>query len=260
MSVERGSGLRFALATALAVLAAGGAVIASASGAPARSAAARGGLALTPALIERTAAPGAGGTVTVANHSAEPLHVTVAVRPWRQARDGRVSPDRRRTLSGVALGATAFTLAPGAQRNVAVAARSAAALYGALEVIGLPRDADTRKGLVLGYRLVAGLRLDPAAPRLRLKAAAVRAVRGELVLPVANRGNTVVPVTGSADFKGALGTRSTSIRAMRIVPGKTVDLALSATRALPAGVYRARIVLEQGERRTTLMRNVRVRR
>src|SRR3954451_18594993 len=111
MSVERGSGLRFALATALAVLAAGGALIASASGAPARSAAARGGLSLSPALIERTAAPGAGGTVTVANHSGEKLDVTVAARPWRQSLDGSVRPDRRRTLSGVALGAIAFTLA-----------------------------------------------------------------------------------------------------------------------------------------------------
>jgi hypothetical protein len=258
--VQKGSGLKFISVSALAVIG-GGAAIASASGAPAaHSAAAAGGLSITPALIEAKAAAGAGGAVTIANHSTQKLEVTVAARPWKQAAGGAVSPNRRATLADVGLSDRSFALAPGQQQKVAVALRSAKTLYGALDVVGLPPDAATRKGVVVGYRLIGSLRMDPATPVLKLRTAAIKAVGGQLVLPTTNRGNTILPVSGTADLKGALGTRSTSVKSMRILPGETVNLPLGATRALPAGAYTAKIVLKQGKQRTTVTRHVRVKR
>ena len=41
-------------------------------------------------------------------------------------------------------------------------ARRRGSLYGALEVVGLPRNAATRKGVVTGYRIIGALRYNPA--------------------------------------------------------------------------------------------------
>ena len=71
---------RAGVAAGVLALAAGGTAL-LAHAAPAGSKAAAGGLSLSPTLIEMTAKPGAGGTVTVANHSAHTLAVTVAARP-----------------------------------------------------------------------------------------------------------------------------------------------------------------------------------
>jgi hypothetical protein len=240
----------------LALAAGGTALLAQA--APAGSKTAAGGLSLSPTLIETTAKPGAGGTVTVANHSAHTLVITVAARPWRQSHTGATVPNRRATLKGVTLSATSFSLKPKAQRNVTVGLPSSGDLYGALEVIGLPPDADSRKGIVTGYRLIGSLRLDPAAPALALSAGKATASGKQLALPVTNRGNTLTPVSGDVDLKGPLGTTSRHIGAVRILPGKTVDVSLGQTKGLVAGRYRARVELDQGDLVTKVTRSVRI--
>jgi len=249
-----------AAAGVLALAAGGTALLAHA--APAGSKAAAGGLSLSPTLIEMTAKPGAGGTVTVANHSAHTLAVTVAARPWRQSRSGATVPNRRKTLAGVTLSATSFSLKPKAQRNLAVGLPSSGELYGALEVIGLPPDADSQKGIVTGYRLIGSLRLDPVNAVLQLSAGKVttsgHGAAQELALPVTNRGNSLTPVSGDVDLKGPLGTTSTHIGAVRILPGKTVDVSLGRTKRLVAGLYKARVELDQGDLVAKVTRNVRI--
>ena len=84
-------------------------------------------------------------------------------------------------------------------------APSAGYLYGAMEVVGVPTDAATRKGVVLGYRLVGSLRVLPAAPKTPLTAGNAKAVRVDRGIPVKNAGNTLDPVTGSVKVKGARG-------------------------------------------------------
>jgi hypothetical protein len=66
-------------------------------------------------------------------------------------------------------------------------------------------------------------------------------------------------VSGSVRLKGPLGTRHGGIRALRILPGRRVDLGLGSTRALGRGAYTATITLRQAGERTTLTRRFRVR-
>jgi hypothetical protein len=251
-----------AVAGALAL--AGGGVALLTHATPAGSKAAAGGLSISPTLIESAPKPGAGGTVIVANHSAHTLAITVAARPWRQSHTGATVPNRRSVLPGVTLDATSFSLAPKAQRTVTVGLPSAGELYGALEVIGLPPNAAGQKGIVTGYRLIGSLRLDPAVPVLKLSAGRItttgRGSARELVLPVTNRGNTVQGISGDVDLKGPLGTRSTHIATVRILPGKTVDVALGRTRGLVAGLYKGKIELDQGTLTVKVDRNVRIKR
>jgi hypothetical protein len=243
---------------------AGGGVALLTHAAPAGSKAATGGLSLSPTLIEQTAKAGAGGTVTVANHSAQTLAVTVAARPWVQSHTGATVPNRRSSLHGVTLSAKSFNLAPKAQRTITVGLPSSGELYGALEVIGLPPNADKQKGIVTGYRLIGSLRLDPTAPVLKLSTGKVttsgKGAAQELVLPVTNRGNTVQPISGDVDLKGPLGTKSNHIPSVRVLPGKTVDVQLGHTKGFAKGLYKARIELDQGTLAVKVKRNVRIRR
>jgi hypothetical protein len=261
------TGRRAVVAGAVLAAAAGGAVIAGADAAHPRAAAAPGGLAMTPVLIEKPAAVGPLATVTVANHSRERLDVTVRARPWVQSSSGAVSVDRRRTLGVVGVSDDAFALAPGAGQVVALtlrAAPSGGSAYGGLEVIGLPAGAAGKHGVVAGYRLVGSLRLDPATPVLSLKAGAAKLARTgaerAVLLPVRNAGNTLQPITGSVRLKGPLGTRRRSIGKLRILPGKTVNLLLSSAKSLPAGSYTATVRLAQGTERTTITKRVRIKR
>lgn len=255
---------RRAGAVAGALVLAGGGVALATNAAPAGSKTAEGGLSISPTLIETAAQAGAGGTVTVANHSAHTLAVTVAARPWRQSRSGIAVPNRRSTLRGVTLSATSFNLAPKAQRTVTVGLPTSGELYGALEVIGLPPNAAKKKGVVTGYRLIGSLRDDPATPVLELRAGKVttsgRGSKTELVVPVTNRGNTVQAISGDVDLKGPLGTRSNHIGSVRILPGKTVNVALGRTKGLVAALYKARIELDQGTLAYKVSRNVRIKR
>jgi hypothetical protein len=260
-------GRRAVVAGAVAAAVAGGAVIARAGDAAPRAAAAEGGLAIAPVLVEKPAAVGPVATITVANRSKATLDVTVKARPWVQSSSGAVSVDRRRTLGGVEVGDGSFALVPGATKAVSVTLRGTPAggsTYGGIEVIGVPAGASTRKGVLTGYRLVSSLRLNPATPVLSLKAGTAK-VTGTgsaraVVLPVRNAGNTVRPISGGVALKGPLGTRSRALAAVRVLPGRTVDFLLSSARMLPAGSYTATVRLEQGASTTTITKRLRVRR
>jgi hypothetical protein len=235
---------RLALGLTLAA-AAGGAAGAAKAGHAAR---ATGGLSLSPAVVEQKAAAGPLAPFTVVNRSGSTLAVTVAARPWRQASDGTAQPDRRRTLAGVSVAQPAFTLAPGQSAPVGVtvsAVPAAGALYGALEVIGLPPGAKQAKGVVLGYRLIGTLRLTPAVPVHALRAR-VKVRRRTLALDVTNRGNTVDPVTADLTLEQPGGTRRPTVRPLRILPGRTVRLFSSRLRG---NSYRLTARLEQGGKR-----------
>lgn len=244
------------LAAIAAVLIASGATAAANTNAA-------GGLSLAPAFLEREAQPGAVGSFRVANGSGETVAVTVRARPWIQARSGAVRPNGRRTLPQVRLGATAFTLAPGASRTVSATLTStppSGSVYGAIDVIGTPQDARPRNGIVARYRLLGGLRLNPPAAqrrrRVRVGVARVSGAGGAGVLvPVRNAGNTVEPVTGSARITGATGTLRSTIAAQRILPGGLVDLRLRRGRLQP-GRYTARITLRQGGRQVAAVTRV----
>jgi hypothetical protein len=241
---------------------AGGAVIARADDAKPRAAAAAGGLRVGPVMIEKTAAAGPIGPIVVTNNSSKRVDVTVAARPWVQSSSGAVSLNRRKTLSGIDLGETSFSLAAHAKKDVAVTARTDASMYGGVEVIGVPDGAADQDGVVLGYRLVSTLRLNPATPVLSLVAGNPK-VTGKgsdrsVVLPVKNAGNTVQPVSGSVRLKSALGTRQRDLESLRILPGKLVNVLLSSTSALKPGSYTATIRLTQGGKTTTLTKKVRV--
>jgi hypothetical protein len=97
------------------------------------------------------------------------------------------------------------------------------ALYGALEVIGLPVNAAKAKGVVLGYRLIGTLRLTPAVAVHELRAR-VKLHGRTLALDVTNRGNTVDPVRADVTLKQPGGTRRPTVHAVRILPGRTVAL------------------------------------
>jgi hypothetical protein len=242
---------------------AGGTVIARADDAKPRAAASEGGLSVGPILVEKTAAAGAiDPPLTIANNSSKRVDVTVAARPWVQSTSGAVSLDRRKTLSGIELSETSFSLAAHAKKQVTVTVRTSASMYGGIEVIGLPAGASDQDGVVLGYRLVSSLRLDPETPVLSLVAGNPK-VTGKgsdraVVLPLKNAGNTVQPVSGSVRLKSALGTRQRDLDALRILPGKRVNVLLSSTSALKPGSYTATVRLTQGGKTTTLTKKVRV--
>ena len=128
----------------------------------------------------------------------------VTPRQWVQSVTGKVSPNRRSTLSGVTVSQSKFTLAPGAETKVTATLTSAPAagyLYGAMEVVGVPTDAATRKGVVLGYRLVGSLRVLPAERKYSITAGNVKASGATAVIPVKNAGNTVDAVSGTVKVK-----------------------------------------------------------
>ena len=236
-----------ALGAVLAALGAGGAALGQQKAtAGAVAAQTTGGLSMMPAFVEHGAQPGALATLTVANRSAKPLAVTVTPRPWVQSATGKVATNRRATLAGVSVDQASFTLAPGAETQVnatLASAPSAGYLYGALEVVGIPTDASKRKGVVLGYRLVGALRITPAAAKTGLTAGKPKAVQGTAVLPVKSSGNTLDPVSGSIRVKSARGTKNSALAAVKILPGKSINVPLGTK--LAKGSYTATVKLKQ---------------
>lgn len=219
---------------------------------------AAGSLSVSPAIVEHVATTGNVGRVTIANTTGAPLKITVAARPWIQSRaTGVVSADRRRTLaSQVAVSSRSFTLASGVNRSVSLTLRrtpAGRALYGAIEVVGLPTK-KPKRGIAAGYRIVSSLRLNApkAAQRLRLQAGIPRTVGSgssrQLKLGVRNTGNTIDPITGTATIAGARGTRRVTLGARRILPGAIVDVALTRIAGLAKGTYKVTTVLRQGGR------------
>jgi hypothetical protein len=228
------------------------------------TAAAAGGLSITPAIVEQTAGSGVTSTVTLANNSSRSLKIAATPRPWRQSRGGAVAADRRHTLGRfVRVSDDAFTLAAGARRAISVTLTRVPArrsLYGTLEVIGRP--AKKRKGVNVAYRLIGSLRFNPskANRRLRLSAGSAR-VRGRtLSLAVSNRGNTIDPVGGRVVVSGPRGGRSSGITGVKILPGKRIDLALLSLGGLRPGRYKAAVTLRQrGRNRVSVTRHFQIR-
>ena len=260
------SGRAVVAAGALVAVAAGGAVIARADDEGARTAQRSGGLSITPIVIDRATQVGAANAMTVANNSDASLDVTVKARPWTQSASGAVSPNRRGTLGAVGVSEQAFTLAPGATKALTVTLKSAPAggyLFGALEVTGVPSDIAERKGVVTGYRLLGPLRYNAPTATYRLKAGTPK-VSGKgskkaLTLAVRNTGNTLSPVTGTVRLKGPLGTKNASIKATKILPGKSVSLALLSGKSLRAGSYTATVTLIQNKQNTRITKRIKVR-
>jgi hypothetical protein len=230
-------------------------------------ASAAGGLSLTPQRVERTARVGVTGSVTLVNSTRRPLRITAKVRPWKQARGGTVTPDTRRTLSRqVALTPSAFELAAGARRTVSIRLKrhpAGGSLYGGIDIVGVPVGAKPLNGIVPRYRLVGSLRLNPVKPVVRVRPGRLkitgRSGRHALVLPVRNRGNTVEPVVGSVTLLGPGGTRPNTLKPIRIVPRRTVNLTLGTYRGLlrgqPRGRYAVAVTLTQRGR--TVLRTTR---
>jgi hypothetical protein len=213
-----------------------------------------GGLSITPSIIEHAAKAGSVGTVVVDNSSNTALKVTVTPRPWKQARSGAVAPNKKRTLLGqVGVSARSFTLAPNSRKSVAVSLKrtpSGGALYGALDVVGLPTKAARKKasGVVTGYRLIGSLRLTPGSKRYRVAVGRAGVSGKALVLAVKSTGNTIDPIAGTVKITGARGGKTTTLTATKVLPGSTVDFVLGSAAALPKGSYRAKVVLTQGGR------------
>src|SRR5262249_49441038 len=113
-----------------------------------------------------------------------------------------------------------------------------------------------------GYRLIDTVRLDPATPVYKLTASTPKTIgsgsKKQLVLPVKNAGNTVVPVTGDITISGALGSRSGDVGSLRILPGKTVDVLLATVKNLKAGSYTAKVTLKQGTTTTKVSKKLRI--
>ena len=232
-----------------------------------RATAAQGGLAVTPSILETTASRGATGSATITNSTNRKLRMTVRARPWRQARDGDVAANRRRTLGAVSVNVTRFTLPAGAQRTVSVRLSrvpSRGSQYGALDVIGKP--AKRRRGINVTYNLISSLRFNPSAGARRLRLSAGRALvtgrgsRRALVLQVRNRGNTVDPVGGTANVSGSGGGRSRAISGQAILPGKRINLRLMGLGGMRRGSYTASVTLTQaGKNRLSVTRTFRIR-
>jgi hypothetical protein len=267
--------VKMVAAAGVLAAAAGGAVMARADERGASAAqSANGGLGLTATTdsgdktlaVDRPAQAGASDGFKVVNSSQKALDVTVKARPWTQSASGVTSPNRRTTLGGVTVSEPTFTLAPGATKDVTVtlgAAPSAGYLYGALEIVGIPTGASTAKGIVTGYRLVDALRYNAAVPKYGFKAGAAKITgtgkKKTLTLSVRNTGNTVAPVSGTVKVKGALGTKNGSVKTTKILPGKSVSLALASVSSLRAGSYTATVTLIQNKQKTTLTKKIRVR-
>jgi hypothetical protein len=100
---------------------------------------------------------------------------------------------------------------------------------------------------VLGYRVVGAIRLTPAAPKAGITAAAIKPGKGTAVLPLKNTGNTIDAVTGSVSVKDARGTRNVTVQAVKILPGKTINLSLGTK--LTKGSATAKITLNQKGKR-----------
>jgi hypothetical protein len=269
-----GAGLKTIAAAGVLAAAVGGAVIARADDPSARAAQLSNGLSLSTVegsasktvKVDRVAQAGATDTLKVANNSNEALTVTVHARPWKQSSSGVVAPNRRATLGGVSVSETSFALAAGASKVLTVTlggVPSSGYLYGALEVVGVPADIAKRKGVVAGYRLVDTLRYNAATASYGLKAGAAKvAGKGKakaLTLRVHNTGNTIAPVTGTVKLKGPLGTKNSSVKGARILPGKTVALTLASLKSVRAGSYTATVSLIQNKKKISVTKKIKVR-
>src|SRR5262249_6472968 len=106
-----------------------------------------------------------------------------------------------------------------------------------------PTDAATRKGLVLGYRVLSAPHILPSSPKASLTAGKPKATKGTAVLPIKNTGNTIDPATGPLSVKDRRGTRNMTLQAVKILPGNTISLPLGSK--LTKGTVTAKVILKQ---------------
>jgi hypothetical protein len=159
-----------------------------------------GGLSVTPAVLEHRAQLGGVGSYTSNSTTTETLRVTVTVRPWQPQLNGMDVADPRANLMRYLRATTrTFTLRAGAGRPVSfrmVRRAPAGSLYAGIEAFGKPTRTKGRKGIILRYRIISSMRLNPARRSFKLKTGAAQVRGGSLMLPVRNLGNTIEPVSG----------------------------------------------------------------
>jgi hypothetical protein len=250
------------VALAAAGLAAGGVIARADDGAPAARAA-DGGVSVTPQTVEHTARKGTLGSVTIKNTTAGALKMTVRVRPWIQNRTtGQVGANFKASLSRyVTASAPSFDLAAGSSRSVSLVQRRTppgGSLYAAIEVLGKPRNAKARNGIIPNYRVVARLRANPSRKRVALRAGGVgfvgaRAGR-QVVMPIRNTGNTLDPIGGRVTFTGPT-TKTNALKAITPIPGQVVNLIGGHVAGFKKGSYTATWSITQGKRHYTAKRS-----
>jgi hypothetical protein len=238
-------------------------------GARAGIASGRGGLSVSPGILEHVASPGGVGAVTVTNTTGAAMSVKLALRPWLQSRGGEVSPNRRRVLREVRAEASSFSLAAGGSRTVELSLTRKPrnrSVYGGIEVTGAP-NGRVKNGIKLDYRLVSSLRLNAPRRAQSYRARPGRLVehgtvkRGMLLVAVRNTGNTIVPIGGHVRIGGHGHSLSATASATAIVPGHTVNVPLTPlSGSLPRGRYRVSVSLIQaGHRLGALHRTINLR-
>jgi hypothetical protein len=230
----------------------------------AQALAARGGLSVTPGILEDVARPGAVGPLTVSNTTSRPMRVSIAFRPWIQSRSGSVSANRRQVLGNVHAVRRSFGLAGGATRTIGLqlARRPRGrSLYGAIETTGTPR-ARGGPGVRVAYRLVTSLRLNPPAGARRYRALPRRLFQhgtirhGALFLAVKNGGNTIDPIGGRVRISGNHHTVTGVVASKTILPGATVNLRLARLNGgLPRGRYKVGGILTQAGKKAGWFRS-----
>jgi hypothetical protein len=251
VKLGRSRHLAGAVALAATGLATGG-VIAQADDATPRARAAAGGVSLTPQTVEHSARKGNLGSVTIKNTTTDTLKVTVRVRPWVQNRTtGQVNPNYNVSLSRyVQARSSRFNLAAGASKSVSMMQKRrppGGSLYAAIEVLGKPRHAKARNGIIPNYRVVGRLRANPTKKRVSLRAGR------QVVIPIRNTGNTLDPIGGSVTFTGPTG-KTNALKAITPIPGQVVNLIGGHISTFKKGRYTARWSITQGTKRYTAVR------
>jgi hypothetical protein len=261
VKLGRSRHLAGAVALAAAGLATGG-VIAQADDAAPRARAAAGGVSVTPQTVEHTARKGSLGSVTIKNTTSGTLKMTVRVRPWIQNRTtGQVNPNLNVSLSRyVAANASSFNLGAGGSKVVSITQRRTppgGSLYAAIEVLGKPRNAKARNGIIPNYRIVGRLRANPSKKRVALRAGRIGYIgRGsgrQVVMPIRNTGNTLDPIGGSVTFTGPT-SKTNPLKAITPIPGQVVNLIGGHISTFKKGRYTARWSITQGSKRYTAVR------
>jgi hypothetical protein len=237
-------------------------VIAQADESAPRAKAAAGGVSLVPQTVEHAARKGTLGSITVKNTTTDTLRMTVRVRPWVQNRTtGNVSANFNVSLSRyVAAKASSFNLGAGASRTVSIVQRRTppgGSLYAAIDVLGKPRNAKARNGIIPNYRVVGRLRANPTKKRVALRAGRIGFIGSgagrQVVMPIRNTGNTLDPIGGSVTFTGPTG-KTNPLKAITPIPGQVVNLIGGHISTFKKGKYTARWSITQGNKRYTAVR------
>jgi hypothetical protein len=226
-----------------------------------------GGLSISPSIVEGSASPGVIGTVSVSNTSNVTMKINASARPWIQASSGAVTPNAHRTLNSViSLSRSAFSLAAGQKQTITLKllhTPAGNALYGNIDVIGVPPVNTARNGVTVSYRLIGSVRVLPSKADEKFSAAATaisesgHGSHGELSVGIRNTGNTIDPIGGTFHIRGALASIGGILPSKTIVPGATVLLPLTRVRGqLPPGSYTATLTLTQNG--STILKGVRL--